>query len=318
MNAITISNLSKTYRRGSKVTHALKHISFSVRQGEMFGLLGQNGAGKTTIINILSGLLDKDDGDVIILGKDLQLAREEIKSQMNVGAAYSFLTGILTVEQNLKVYGRLYGVKDLDARISHLLRIFEIEELRHKKVFTLSTGQTIRVILCKGLINNPKVLLLDECTVGLDPDIAQKTRKILKDYQKQHGTAIIFTSHNMAEVEQLCDRIAFLHRGEILMVGTPKEFRKRITTKSVKIDVIENGKGGRKSLQSLIQRFKVRITEARQGMIIFEIEGEKELPRIIRAVIKAGFEIIDINVRKPSLEDVFLKIVRGELRGERP
>ncbi|MBI4149854.1 ABC transporter ATP-binding protein [Candidatus Woesearchaeota archaeon] len=309
MDAITISNLSKTYQSRSKVNYALKNVSFSVREGEMFGLLGPNGAGKTTIINILSGLLTKDKGIITILSKDPEIEKEAVKNQMNVGAAYSFLTGILTVEQNLRVYGKLYGVKDLDQRISHLLKIFEIEDLRHKKVFILSTGQIIRVILCKGLINNPKVLLLDECTVGLDPDIAQKTRKILKDYQKEQGTTIVFTSHNMTEVEQLCDRIAFLHKGEILMIGTPKELRKRIKTQSVKIDIIGEK---RKSLRSIVERFKVKVTESKLNMVIFEIRGEVELPKIINAIIKEGLEIIDINVRKPSLEDVFLKIARGE------
>ncbi len=309
MDAIIAKNLSKTYWQKGKPFHALKGISLNIKEGEMFGLLGPNGAGKTTIINILAGLLDKDEGSISILGKDPLKEPETVKSQMNVGAAYSFLTGILTVEQNLRVYGMLYGIKDLEPRILQLMSMFEIENLRHKRVYTLSTGQAIRVILCKSLLNNPKVLLLDECTVGLDPDIAQKTRKILKDYQKEHGVTLLFTSHNMTEVEQLCDRIAFLYKGEILMIGTPKELSKRIKTNSVKIDVIENSK---KPLRAIIERFKVRIIESRQGMVIFETQGEKELPKIINAIIKRGMEIIDINVRKPSLEDVFLKIARGE------
>jgi len=309
MDAITVKHLTKAYWQKGKPFHALKGISLNIKEGEMFGLLGPNGAGKTTLINILAGLLDKDDGSISILGMDPLKEKETVKSQMNVGAAYSFLTGILSVEQNLRVYGMLYGIKNIEARITQLMGMFEIENLRHKRVYTLSTGQAIRVILCKSLLNKPKVLLLDECTVGLDPDIAQKTRKILKDYQKEHGVTLLFTSHNMTEVEQLCDRIAFLYKGEILVIGTPKELSRRIKTNSVKVDVLENGK---KPLRAIVGRFKVRITESKPGMVIFETQGEKELPKIINAIIKGGMEIIDINVRKPSLEDVFLKIARGE------
>lgn len=316
MDAIAISHLSKVYRHRNKASYALENVSFSVHEGEMFGLLGPNGAGKTTLINTLSGLLTRDTGEIVILGRDPDKNdkdREFVRNQMSVGMAYTFLSGILSVEQNLRVYGMLYQVKELEQRITELLRLFEIEDLRKKKVFTLSTGQIIRVILCKCLLNNPKILLLDECTVGLDPDIAQKTREILKLYQTKHKTTVIFTSHNMVEVEQLCDRIAFLEKGRILMIGTPKELRKRIKTNSVKVDVVERTKA-KKSLREIIKKFHVHIESATTTTIIFLIDNESQLPRIIQEIIRNGFDIVDINVRKPSLEDVFLKVARGEFQ----
>ena len=210
---IEVKNLKKSYGK----TEALRGISFDVKQGEIFGLLGPNGAGKTTAIDILAGLLTKDSGEVKILGKE----PEEVKQEMNIVSSDTWLTGIMSVYENLKVYGKLYGIKDLDYKIGFLLKLFEISELRNAQYQKLSSGQKTRVNLCKGLINNPRVLLLDECTNGLDPDIADKTRKIIKKLKNK--TSILYTSHNMLEVEQLCDRIAFLQRGKIAWVGSAKK-----------------------------------------------------------------------------------------------
>ena len=213
--AIEVKNLKKRYAK----TEALKGISFRVNEGEIFGLLGPNGAGKTTTIDILAGLLNKDSGEVKILGKE----PEESKQNMNIVSSSSWLTGIMTVYENLKVYGMLYGVCDWDKRINELLDLFEIKNLKNIKYQRLSTGQHTRVNLCKGLINSPKVLLLDECTVGLDPHLADKTRKIVKSLKK--STTMVFTSHNMQEVEQLCDRIAFLQQGKLIWTGTSEKLK---------------------------------------------------------------------------------------------
>lgn len=216
MPAIEVKNLTKRYGE----TIALNGISFDVKEGEIFGLLGPNGAGKTTAIDILAGVLTKDSGDIKILNKSPQEAKEE----MNIVSSYVWLTGIMSVYENLKVYGMIYGVKEIENRIKHLLHIFGIFNLRDKPYRTLSAGQQTKVNLCKGLINNPKVLLLDECTVGLDPDAADKTRKIIKKIK--NNTTILFTSHNMFEIEELCDRIAFLQKGKIIWIGTTEKFKK--------------------------------------------------------------------------------------------
>ena len=234
--AIEVKNLKKSYGK----TEALRGISFDVKEGEIFVLLGPNGAGKTTAIDILAGLLTKDSGEAKILGKE----PEEAKQEMNIVSSYSWLSGIMTVYENLKVYGMLYGVNDLDNKINMLMDLFEISSLKNIRYHKLSVGQQTRVNLCKGLINNPKVLLLDECTVGLDPHLADKTRKIIKSLKKD--TAILFTSHNMQEVEQLCDRIAFLQNGNIIWTGTAKklkEIHKKKTLEEVFIKLVR-GKNG--------------------------------------------------------------------------
>ena len=215
MPAIEVKNLTKKYGE----TVALSGISFNVEEGEIFGLLGPNGAGKTTAIDIIAGLLIKDSGEVKILDKE----PEEAKQDMNVVSSYTWLTGIMSVYENLKVYGILYGVKDPEKRINFLLDLFEILDLKNKQYQKLSAGQQTRVNLCKGLINNPKVLLLDECTSGLDANLADKTRKIIKNLKQK--TAILFTSHNMFEVEQLCDRIAILQAGKIIWTGSSKKLK---------------------------------------------------------------------------------------------
>ncbi len=233
MPAIEVRNLRKSYGN----TVALNGISFDVKEGEIFGLLGPNGAGKTTAINIVTGLLSKDSGEVKILGKD----PEDAKQEMNVVVSYTWLTGIISVYNNLKIYGRLYGVKELDKRINYLLKLFEISDMKDRPYQKLSAGQQTRVNLCKGFINNPKVLLLDECTFGLDPHLADKTRKIIKNL-KTH-TTILFTSHNMHEVEELCDRIAFLQKGKIIWQGPAKklkEIHKKRTLEEVFIKIMRD------------------------------------------------------------------------------
>lgn len=305
-NAIEIKNLRKSYGK----LEALRGISFNLKKGEIFGLLGPNGAGKTTIINILSGILTKDSGRIRILGKDPNIDREFIANQMNVASAYSEISGILTVYENLKVYGKLYNVKDLNKRIDYLLDLFEIAHLKNKKFHTLSTGETSRVILCKGLINNPSILLLDECTVGLDPDIAEKTRKIIKNIQKKEKTSIIFTSHNMHEVEELCNRIAFLYKGKILRIGTAKRLKKLIKVQTVEIDFLQP----KKSLKEFFKKLKVRILLLKKDKVIFELKHPFDrLHYIVDPLFKEGFKIKDLTIRKPTLEDVFIKIARQEL-----
>ncbi|MBD3314111.1 ATP-binding cassette domain-containing protein [Candidatus Woesearchaeota archaeon] len=311
MTAVNVRNLRKTYRHRGKEYKALKGVSFSVKKGEMYGLLGANGAGKTTTINILAGLLTKDSGKADILGRDVEKHEEWVKDRMNVGSAYTWLTGILTVRQNLKVYGKLYGVKDIDRKIDELLRQFNITNLQHTKVYRLSTGQVIRTILCKTLINNPPVLLLDECTVGLDPEMAQKTRAILKDYQKRQGTTIIFTSHNMLEVETLCDRVGIMHNGKIMVEGTPKQIRKLAKKKTIKIDAI-----GPMPIARALGKLDLDIIYSKKDTIIFHAPEKLKLPTIINTLVGEKFDIIDMNVRKPTLEDVFIKLSKGEIRGK--
>ncbi len=220
-NIIEVKNLKKIYSPKKNPVVALKGINFAVRRGEIFGILGVNGAGKSTTLNILIGLLSPTAGTIKIFGKDFLKNEEKIKTRMNIATAYADLAGNLTVYRNLKIYGLLYNVENYWEKIDSLLKQFGITELRDTRFDKLSAGQRTRVNLCKSLLNDPELLLLDEPTASLDPSIAARTRDLLLNLQKQRRITIIFASHNMPEVEQMCDRVALLHQGNIYKIDTP-------------------------------------------------------------------------------------------------
>ncbi len=206
---------------------AVDEISFNISAGEILGLLGPNGAGKTTIIHMLLGLTTPTSGDIRIFDLDLKRCRREIVQDVNFSSSYVSMPNSLNVKESLRVFARLYRVKDRDERIQELLQAFEIEDIGNKLVRHLSTGQQTRLNLAKALINDPQVLFLDEPTASLDPDIADKTRSLLKSIKKDRNISILYTSHNMKEMEEMSDRIIFLHKGQIIAEGTPSEVIRR-------------------------------------------------------------------------------------------
>lgn len=225
-NIIEVRNLKKIYNPRKNPIEALKGISFDVRKGEIFGLLGVNGAGKSTTLNILIGVLTASGGSVKIFGMDFFKNEEEIKQRMNIATAYADLAGSLTVQKNLQIYAIMYHVPNYPKKIIGLAQRFEISHLLKKKFVELSAGQKTRVNLCKSLINDPEILLLDEPTASLDPSIAAHTRDLLLSLQKQQKLTIVVTSHNMDEVEQVCDQVALLDKGHIYMIDTPANLMK--------------------------------------------------------------------------------------------
>lgn len=227
---IEVSGLTKKFKN---IT-AVDAISFAVKEGEIVGLLGPNGAGKTTSIRMMLTFIIPDAGDIIILGKELFSYREQILKKVNFTFVNNTFGGRLTVGETLIFFAKLYEIADESKKITELLTLFEIDNLRNKKTRELSSGELSRVALCKALLNNPKILFLDEPTASLDPDIADKTRKIIKDIQKQYDITILYTSHNMHEVEEMCDRIIFLHQGKIIVAGTPLEITQKIVHTSAK------------------------------------------------------------------------------------
>ncbi|HEY4508272.1 MAG TPA: ABC transporter ATP-binding protein [Candidatus Paceibacterota bacterium] len=220
MSAIVeVQNLVKTF--GS--VRAVDDLSFRVEEGTITGLLGPNGAGKTTTIQMLLDLITPTSGAVRIFGREYRTAREEILGALNFSSPYVSLPGNLTVYENLLTFGRLYGVPNLWQKIDSLADFFEIREFMGKLTYHLSTGQYTRLNLTKALLNDPKLLLLDEPTASLDPDIADRTRALLKRIQKEKGVTILYTSHNMQEVEEICDRVIFIQHGRLKDEGTPAE-----------------------------------------------------------------------------------------------
>lgn len=206
---------------------AVDGVSFEIRQGEILGLLGPNGAGKTTTIQMLLGLITPTSGSIHMFGKDLAIHREEILGQVNFSSTYISMPYALTVEENLKVVARLYGLSDVSRRIDEVVKKLEMEEFRTKVTRKLSSGQMTRLTLAKAILTEPKVLLLDEPTGSLDPDIAHKIRAILKDVRRSAGLSVLYTSHNMREMEEMSDRIIFLQKGKIVAQGTAQEIMER-------------------------------------------------------------------------------------------
>jgi ABC-2 type transport system ATP-binding protein len=215
---LAVSNLRKEY--GDKV--AVDGISFSVAADEIVGLLGPNGAGKTTTISMILGVLSPTAGTIEIDGIDVARNHSRALARTNFAAVYAALPGNLTVEQNLRVFGMIYGVKNLREKIESLLAEFDLLPFRDKKAGVLSSGEQTRVSLAKAMLNNPSLLLLDEPTASLDPSVARDIRAKIRELVAEHHTGVLWTSHNMAEVEQVCDRVFFLSRGKILLEGNPR------------------------------------------------------------------------------------------------
>lgn len=220
---LTVKHLTKVF---NGIT-AVNNISFELYEGEILGFLGPNGAGKTTTIQMILGLITPSKGEITMFDKDIKTHREEILSKVNFSSAYVSLPGNLKVEENLYTFARLYGVKNYKKRIQELADFFEIKQLLPKLYISLSSGQSTRVNLAKALLNSPKLLFLDEPTVSLDPDITDKVRKVLKKIQKENGLTILYTTHNMKEVEEMCDRVIFINEGKIVTEGPPTKLIER-------------------------------------------------------------------------------------------
>lgn len=199
---------------------AVDRVSFDIQPGETVGLLGPNGAGKTTIFQMLLGVVTPTEGSIHMFGLDLIKHREEILRQVNFSSTYISMPYALTVEENLRVTGKLYSLPDINRRIDDVLKKLEMEDIRHRLTRKLSSGQMTRLTLAKAVMTEPKILFLDEPTASLDPDIAHKIRAFLKEYRDVSGLSMLYTSHNMREMEEMSDRIIFLQRGKIVVQGT--------------------------------------------------------------------------------------------------
>lgn len=217
--AISVVELTKTYKQVTAVTG----ISFSVPRGSIVGLLGGNGAGKTTTIAVIMGLVLPTSGMASVLGADMARERHKVLHRINFESPYVEMPKRLTVRQNLKVFGALYNVENLPARIAELARELSLTDFLDRPSGQLSAGQKTRVALAKALVNTPDVLLLDEPTASLDPDTADWVRSHLERYRREHRATILLASHNMPEVERLCDDVLMMKGGEIVDRGAPAE-----------------------------------------------------------------------------------------------
>jgi len=216
---LEISHLSKQFDSFK----AIDDVSLSVQPGETLGLLGVNGAGKTTMMNVILGLITPTKGSIRVFGKDLHSSRLEALRRMNFCTTYAALPSNLKVRANLRIFADLYGIDSPKKKVDELLELLEIQHLANSITGKLSAGESTRVNLAKALLNDPDLLLLDEPTASLDPDIADKVRKLVRRIQRERSPAILYTSHNMRDIEEVCDRVMFLHKGVILAEGSPSD-----------------------------------------------------------------------------------------------
>ncbi|MCE7872977.1 ABC transporter ATP-binding protein [bacterium CPR1] len=218
MSVLVVDKLTKSYGQ----TLAVDGVTFQVRPNEIVGLLGPNGAGKTTTISMVLGVLEPSSGSIEIEGLDIARQRSQALSRTNFAAVYAPLPGNLTVEQNLRVFGLLYEARGLEQRLAVLLERFDLMKFRRTRCGLLSSGEHTRVCLAKAMLNDPHLLLLDEPTASLDPSTAREIRQQIREFAAQGSGGVLWTSHNMYEVEDVCHRVLFLSRGKILLEGDPR------------------------------------------------------------------------------------------------
>lgn len=316
-NILEVGSLVKVYpaqKHGEKDYTAVDGISFSIKKGEILGLLGPNGAGKSTTIQMLTGLTTPTAGSIRYFGMDFARNRSEVLERVNFASAYSHLQGKMTVRQNLRIYGMIYSVKNISAKIAEVAKLLEIEKLLDRTFWKLSSGQQTRAILAKSLINDPEILLMDEPTASLDPDIVQKVIELIRDLQRKKEIAILYTSHNMEEITRLCDRVVFLYKGKVLAEDTPLGLTKLVGDSKLQLTFTNERHEVEQLLESLFQQRELQYQFINDNTISISLP-EADLPGMLFDIKKTGVWISDININKPSLEDVFLKFARkGELK----
>jgi ABC-2 type transport system ATP-binding protein len=301
-SVLDVENLTKLY--GS--FRAVDAVSFTLERGRIVGLLGPNGAGKTTTIQMLVGITLPNGGAIRYFGMDLHRHREACLQRINFSSSYNMLQNRITVWENLIVFARLYRVHNPELKIKDMGGYFGITHLMNQRFMTLSAGQKTRVNLVKALLNDPEVVLMDEPTASLDPDIADRTLSLIESLRASRELSIVYTSHQMDEVTRICDEVIFLDHGRIVAQDTPAHLTRRISNAQVRVrfagpsQTVVGALAGRFHDVKLLDPHVVVITTEQQLV-----------PRAIFDIGNAGVQVLDIDIRKPTLEDVFLQIARG-------
>lgn len=309
ISVLNVHNLTKTFPTKNGFFTAVDGISFDIHEGEILGLLGPNGAGKTTTIQILLSTLTATSGSIKILNKDFFSARSECLQHVGFASAYVNLPEHLTVNQNLDVHGRLFGFsgEQLRNKIEKFLKSFDAWNFKNKYVRELSAGQKSRVMLAKAFMTNPKIILLDEPTAALDPEIANEVRKFILKEKQEHNLSILFTSHNMEEVTQICDRVLVMKNGKIIADDTPDNLVHTIKLSHLYFMMDElNLRKAIYFANSLELKNKVQ-----DKWLDIKIE-ESKIAEFLMNLTHNGISFSQIYITRPTLEDYFLKISTHE------
>lgn len=306
-NILEVKNLTKKFGPSADGFTAVDNISFSLKEGEILGLLGPNGAGKTTTIQMLLNVLVPTSGTIEFFGKNFDSDREDILRQINFASTYISLPWQFTIKEILDIFGRLYSVKDREKRIKKLLQAFNVEYLENTQFYKLSAGEKTRIFLAKAFLNYPKAILLDEPTASLDPEVAIIVREFLKIEQQEYNTSMLFTSHNMSEVEEMCNRVIIINHGKIIAQDTPENLAGKITACKVTLVITKN-------MQNAITFFKEKniVFEKDRFQFTFPMD-EKEIAAFLMSLASEKIDYQEISINKPELEDYFLQVLEEKI-----
>lgn len=299
---VDIHKLTKSF--GSSV--AVDHVSFDIQEGEIVGLLGPNGAGKTTTLAMILGITSPTSGTIRIFEKDMQTDREEILKHMNYSSTYVQAAYRLTVWEHVYVFALMYEVPNAKEKVAEMLSAFQLTESKDMLTSDLSSGNMARLNLAKAFINTPRLVLLDEPTSSLDPDIADRVRKFIASYRKANNTTMLITSHNMAEVEELCDRVIFMNHGKIIAEDTPMGLAKRLKNTNVRLMVGT----GQKRVEAYCKLHKLPVSIENASVTI--VVNEHKIAALLADLSKLNVDYTEISIDKPTLNDFFI----GETRNE--
>lgn len=299
MAILKVENLTKKFKNFV----AVDNLSFELREGEILGFLGPNGAGKTTTIQMLMGTLTPTSGSVSYFGKNLSKHRSEIMEDVSFSSTYTNLPWYLTVRQNLKWVSYLYDIKDRKTRINKIVEMFKMEDIIDQAMTELSAGQLTKVNMAKAFLNFPKVLLLDEPTASLDVEIAKHIRNLILEEQKEFKTSVIITSHNMQEVEELCDRVIVINHGKIIANDKPLALLKSI--KLSHIELLVEKKLDKVEEYCKKQKFEYSI----EGDLIMVNIPTVQISSFVEHLVREKVEFAEIGIERPSMEDYFLQVI---------
>lgn len=305
MDVLTVNQLTKTFRTKSKSFSAVSGVSFSLGKGEILGLLGPNGAGKTTTIQMLLGVLTPTSGSITYFGKNFSAHREEILEKVNFSSTYTNLPWNLTVHEVLTYSSYLYDLPDRSARVKKLAEIFRLDKIASQPLSELSAGQLTRVNLAKSFVNEPEVLLLDEPTASLDPEVAKLVRDFILEERRKKNLSVIFTSHNMPEVEEVCDRILFINNGMIVANDTPENLMKTLDTVHVRF-VMRTACDT--EMTNIVEKLSGKLHQSDREYTI--TCKEPQIPALLQEVSAQGLSYMEISIDKPTLEDYFLHVAK--------
>jgi ABC-2 type transport system ATP-binding protein len=307
MQVVCATNICKSFRSIFSSKKVLHHVSLTIEQGEVFGILGPNGAGKTTLMSVFSTLIRPDCGTLEILGFNALKDTHAIRERINISSGNPNFPWSLTVKENLRHSAMLYGLygHNLTRSVEEAMEAFELIPYADSKFETLSTGLKQRFSLAKSILNRPRLLFLDEPTTGLDPEMAIKTRSLIKRIYQEQEMTVVLTTHYMPEAEELCDRIAFMREGRVISLGTPQELKSRLKL-GERMTIEYRGDIDLEKLRSIAGVMELRISSGRVE-VVFDRYG-RALSKIIR--VFEGAEILDIAIDQPDLEDVFLELAR--------